>query len=111
MGHTPGTIIAHVKPQHAALRMGADYLACEGGGLTPAASGLPSAPALPYGRDVTRPFLRRILAATGFRPKRPLIGLDIGSSSVKAVQFTPAGQSYRVAAFATEPLPTGAVAD
>src|SRR5215213_6840254 len=78
---------------------------------TPAASSPPSAPALPYGRDVTRPFLRRILAGIGFRPKRPLIGLDIGSSSVKAVQFTPAGQSYRVAAFATEPLPPGAVVD
>src|SRR5215213_6124161 len=30
MGHAPGTIIARVKPQHAALRMGADRLASEG---------------------------------------------------------------------------------
>jgi type IV pilus assembly protein PilM len=60
---------------------------------------------------VRRRFLRRILARAGFRAKRPLIGLDIGSSGAKAVQLTPAGESYRVAAFATEPVPPGAVVD
>jgi type IV pilus assembly protein PilM len=46
---------------------------------------------------------------TRFRGKRPLVGLDIGSSSIKCVQLTRAGQGYRVAAFAIEPVPAGAV--
>jgi type IV pilus assembly protein PilM len=58
-----------------------------------------------------RRLVRRILKTTRFRAKRPLVGLDIGSSRLKAVQLTRAGQSYRVAAFATEPMPAGAVVD
>ena len=55
--------------------------------------------------------LRRIVETTRFRAKRPMVGLDIGSSALKAVQLTPAGQSYRVAGLAIEPLPAGAVTD
>lgn len=41
----------------------------------------------------------------------PLIGVDIGSSSVKLVQLASAGSSYRVEAFAVEPIPEGAVSE
>ena len=52
---------------------------------------------------------RRLGETMRFRPKRAPIGLDIGSSAVKAVQLAPSGQGLRVAACATEPLPLGAV--
>jgi type IV pilus assembly protein PilM len=52
---------------------------------------------------------RRMTDIVRFRPKRAPIGLDIGSSALKAVQLAPSGQGWRVAAFATEPLPRGAV--
>jgi type IV pilus assembly protein PilM len=52
---------------------------------------------------------RRVTDIVRFRPKRAPIGLDIGSSALKAVQLAPVGQGWRVAAFATEPLPRGAV--
>jgi type IV pilus assembly protein PilM len=39
------------------------------------------------------------------------VGLDIGSSSVKAVELKPSGKGYRVAAFATESLPPDAIVD
>ena len=41
----------------------------------------------------------------------PLIGLDIGSSSVKLIQLASTGKSYRVEAFAIEPVPEGAVSE
>lgn len=41
----------------------------------------------------------------------PLIGVDIGSSSVKLVQLAQSGSSYRLEAFAVEPLPEGAVSE
>ena len=40
-----------------------------------------------------------------FRRAKALVGLDIGSSAVKAVELKPAGKSYKVTAFGTEPLP------
>ena len=46
-----------------------------------------------------------------FRRQRTLVGLDIGSSSVKAVELQPSGKGYRVAAFATEPIPPEAIVD
>jgi type IV pilus assembly protein PilM len=52
---------------------------------------------------------RRLRDTIRFGPKRAPIGLDIGSSALKAVQLAPSGQGLRVAAFATEPLPRGAV--
>jgi type IV pilus assembly protein PilM len=39
------------------------------------------------------------------------VGLDIGSSAVKAVELKPAGRSYRVAAFGTEPVPPDSIVD
>jgi type IV pilus assembly protein PilM len=44
------------------------------------------------------------------RPK-PLVGLDIGSSAVKAVELKPAGAGYKVAAFASAPVPPEAIVD
>ena len=46
-----------------------------------------------------------------FRKTRNLVGLDIGSSAVKAVELKPAGKGYRVAAFAVEPVPPDAIVD
>ncbi|GAB4174388.1 MAG: pilus assembly protein PilM [Wenzhouxiangellaceae bacterium] len=41
----------------------------------------------------------------------PTIGLDIGSSSVKLLQYSKSGSGYRVEHVAVEPLPEGAVAE
>ena len=46
-----------------------------------------------------------------FRRSRAVVGLDIGSSAVKAVELRPAGKSYRVAAFGSEPVPADAIVD
>jgi type IV pilus assembly protein PilM len=45
------------------------------------------------------------------RKPRPLVGLDIGSSAVKAVELRPAGKGYKVAAFASQPVPPDAIVD
>ena len=46
-----------------------------------------------------------------FRRAKSVVGLDIGSSAVKAVELKPAGRGYRVAAFGTEPLPPDSIVD
>jgi type IV pilus assembly protein PilM len=46
-----------------------------------------------------------------FRRAKSLVGLDIGSSAVKAVELKPAGRGYRVAAFGSEPLPPDSIVD
>ena len=46
-----------------------------------------------------------------FRKTKNLVGLDIGSSAVKAVELKPTGKSYRVAAFAVEPVPPDSIVD
>jgi type IV pilus assembly protein PilM len=48
---------------------------------------------------------------TVFRRAKSLVGLDIGSSAVKAVELKPAGRGYRVAAYGTEPLPPDSIVD
>lgn len=46
------------------------------------------------------------------RPKKqPLLGIDISSTSVKLVELSQQGSSYRVESFAVEPLPTNAVVE
>ena len=47
----------------------------------------------------------------GFGKSKPVVGLDIGSSAVKAVELKPVGKSYRVAAFASEPIPPDSIVD
>ena len=46
-----------------------------------------------------------------FSKTPPLIGLDIGSSSVKLVELSEAGGTLRLERYAIEPLPRGAVVD
>ncbi|MBA3232270.1 MAG: type IV pilus assembly protein PilM [Acidobacteria bacterium] len=40
-----------------------------------------------------------------------MVGLDIGSSAVKAVELKPAGKGYKVTAFGTEPVPPDSIVD
>ncbi len=46
-----------------------------------------------------------------FRKQKPVVGLDIGSSAVKAVELKPAGKQFKVVAFGVEPLPSDAIVD
>ena len=46
-----------------------------------------------------------------FKKSRSVVGLDIGSSAVKAVELKAAGKGYRVAAFGTEPIPPDSIVD
>jgi len=46
-----------------------------------------------------------------FGKNKAVVGLDIGSSAVKAVELKPAGKGYRVAAFGAEPVPADAIVD
>ena len=46
-----------------------------------------------------------------FRKGADIFGLDIGSSSVKAIQLREAGGSYRLSALGTASLPPDAIAD
>jgi type IV pilus assembly protein PilM len=46
-----------------------------------------------------------------FRKARAVVGLDIGSSAVKAVELKPAGKSYRVVAFGSAPVPPDSIVD
>ncbi len=46
-----------------------------------------------------------------FRKSRSVVGLDIGSSAVKAIELKAAGKGYRVAAFGSEPVPPDSIVD
>jgi type IV pilus assembly protein PilM len=46
-----------------------------------------------------------------FNRSRSVVGLDIGSSAVKAVELKAAGKGYRVAAFGSEPVPPDSIVD
>lgn len=46
-----------------------------------------------------------------FRRAKALVGLDIGSSAVKAVELKTAGKSYKVTGFGTEALPPDSIVD
>ncbi len=47
----------------------------------------------------------------GIGKPRAVVGLDIGSSAVKAVELRPSGKGFKVAAFATEPVPPDSIVD
>jgi type IV pilus assembly protein PilM len=47
----------------------------------------------------------------GLGKSKSLVGLDIGSSAVKAVELKPAGKGFRVAAYASEPVPPDSIVD
>jgi type IV pilus assembly protein PilM len=46
-----------------------------------------------------------------FRRAKALVGLDIGSSAVKAVEVKPSGKGYKVTAFGTEQIPPDSIVD
>jgi type IV pilus assembly protein PilM len=46
-----------------------------------------------------------------FGRSKPLVGLDIGSSAVKAIELKPAGKAYKVAAFGSEAVPPDSIVD
>lgn len=46
-----------------------------------------------------------------FGKAKPIVGLDIGSSAVKAVELRPSGRSYKVVAFGSEPIPSDTIVD
>jgi len=46
-----------------------------------------------------------------FRRAKSLVGLDIGSSSVKAIELKPAGKGYRVSAIGVESVPPDSIVD
>jgi len=46
-----------------------------------------------------------------FRKSKAVVGLDIGSSAVKAVELKPAGKAFRVAAFGIEQVPPDSIVD
>ena len=46
-----------------------------------------------------------------FRRAKSLVGLDIGSSAVKAVELKPAGKGYKVTAFGSELVPPDSIVD
>ena len=46
-----------------------------------------------------------------FRKQKAVVGLDIGSSAIKAVELKPNGKGFRVVAFASEPVPADAIVD
>ena len=46
-----------------------------------------------------------------FQKSRQLVGVDIGSAAIKAIELNQAGRNHSVRAFGTEPVPAGAVVD
>jgi type IV pilus assembly protein PilM len=46
-----------------------------------------------------------------FRRQKLVVGLDIGSSAVKAIELRPAGTTFRVTAFASQPIPPDSIVD
>src|SRR4051812_46346591 len=47
----------------------------------------------------------------GLGKSKSVVGLDIGSSAVKAVELRPVGKGFRVAAIASEPVPPDSIVD
>jgi type IV pilus assembly protein PilM len=48
---------------------------------------------------------------TRFRRARPVVGLDIGSSAVKAVELRQAGKTWKVVGWGVEPVPPDSIVD
>jgi type IV pilus assembly protein PilM len=47
----------------------------------------------------------------GLNKSKSIVGLDIGSSAVKAVELRPNGKGFKVAAVAIEPVPPDSIVD
>jgi type IV pilus assembly protein PilM len=59
----------------------------------------------------TVPFSDLGVIVFGLGKSKPVVGLDIGSSAVKAVELRPVGKGFKVAAFATEVVPPDSIVD
>ena len=95
------------------------------GAFTPSLPELRTSTEIVAGRAVALPLPLRLSEKSGAEPVHPhfkdktkvfrraksLVGLDIGSSAVKAVELKPAGRGYRVAAYGSEPLPPDSIVD
>jgi type IV pilus assembly protein PilM len=46
-----------------------------------------------------------------FNRNKRLVGLDIGSNTVKAIELKPSGKTYRVSAIAVQPVPLDSIVD
>jgi type IV pilus assembly protein PilM len=46
-----------------------------------------------------------------FKRSKSLVGLDIGSNTVKAIELKPNGKNYRVSAIAVQPVPPDSIVD
>ena len=46
-----------------------------------------------------------------FGKSKAVVGLDIGSSAVKAIEMKPSGKSFKVSAFGMEPVPPDSIVD
>src|SRR4051812_7501061 len=53
----------------------------------------------------------RARAVFGRQKNKAVVGLDIGSSAVKAVELKSVGKVLKVIAFATEPIPPDSIVD
>src|SRR5437868_4572771 len=47
----------------------------------------------------------------GLRKPKAVVGLDVGSSAVKAVELKLSGSRYKVTAFGIEPIPADSIVD
>jgi hypothetical protein len=54
---------------------------------------------------------RREPLMLAFGKAKSVVGLDLGSSAVKAVELKAVGSGYRVRAYATEPIPADSIVD
>ena len=69
------------------------------------------APALPQPGARQQRRANNVRTLSLFNRKRSVVGLDIGSSAVKAVELKASGKGYRVAAFGSEPVPPDSIVD
>jgi type IV pilus assembly protein PilM len=73
-------------------------------------SGIPLALAIGSGIPVNA-LKNQDLTMFGFGKSKAVVGLDIGSSAVKAVELKLAGKGFKVTAFAIEPVPPDSIVD
>ena len=63
------------------------------------------------GFALTVPGTRSGVIPVFFRRSKSLMGLDIGSSAVKAIELKAAGKGFKVTAFGVEPIPPDSIVD
>src|ERR1700716_3508436 len=54
---------------------------------------------------------RQDITVFGLGKSKAVVGLDIGSSAVKAVELKASGKGYKVVAFGSEPVPPDSIVD